>query len=337
LFVFTTDEQDHFAGGTPSPAGCDGVTTPCTYSQIGEVNVNVAGLLATQQSITTPFTVHSDSAPNFYLQGNPGAYTDEARNFERAADKLTATNPYTAKTEQIANYLADPTEMAILHMVTADAARTPTFTMFAKPDYFLFAGKPNCASPCVQIQAGFAWNHGTVSPDINTTWLGLVGPGVLHLGTDSTTWADETDIRPTMLALVGLKDDYQHDGRVLLEDIDPVVLPTSITADRSGLTQLGAVYKQLNADVGRFDLATLAISTTGMESDTPQDSAFRRLDAQLQQLRTERDSTASQMKTLLDAAAFGGQTANIGNLQELISRGNALLDRADAMAKAVSS
>ena len=27
LFVFTADENDHFAGGTPTPADCDGVTT----------------------------------------------------------------------------------------------------------------------------------------------------------------------------------------------------------------------------------------------------------------------------------------------------------------------
>src|SRR5205823_3691630 len=28
LFVVTADEGDHFVGGPPSPAGCDGVTTP---------------------------------------------------------------------------------------------------------------------------------------------------------------------------------------------------------------------------------------------------------------------------------------------------------------------
>ena len=32
-------------GGPPSPAGCDGVTTPCTYQQIGELNVNLSGML----------------------------------------------------------------------------------------------------------------------------------------------------------------------------------------------------------------------------------------------------------------------------------------------------
>src|SRR5205807_1901756 len=55
LFVFTSDEGDHFVGGPPSPANCDGVTTPCTYSKIGEINANLAGLLAAQ-GVT--FTVH---------------------------------------------------------------------------------------------------------------------------------------------------------------------------------------------------------------------------------------------------------------------------------------
>ena len=67
--------------------------------------------------------------------------------------------------------------MKLLHMVTADPARTPTFTLFADPNYFLFAGAPNCISPCVTEPPGFAWNHGDTNPDITTTWLGLVGPG----------------------------------------------------------------------------------------------------------------------------------------------------------------
>ncbi len=32
LFIITADENDHFVGGAPSPASCDGVKTPCTYA-----------------------------------------------------------------------------------------------------------------------------------------------------------------------------------------------------------------------------------------------------------------------------------------------------------------
>jgi len=65
-------------------------------------------------------------------------------------------------------------------MITSDPARTPTFTLFADPNYFLFAGAPACTdkAPCVTENPGFAWNHGDVQPEIVTTWLGMVGPGM---------------------------------------------------------------------------------------------------------------------------------------------------------------
>src|SRR5262249_25153163 len=132
-------------------------------SQIGEVNGNLAGLLATEQGVTTPFTVHSDSAPAVYITGNP-ASGDQAvtRPFERATSLLTAVNPITGNTDSITKFLADPVEMKLLHMITADAARTPTFILFADSNYFLFAGARNCNSLCITEPPGFAWNHGDV-------------------------------------------------------------------------------------------------------------------------------------------------------------------------------
>ena len=53
LFTFTSDEGDHFAGGPPSPAGCDGVNVPCTYSKIGELNANLSGLLGSVPPYST--------------------------------------------------------------------------------------------------------------------------------------------------------------------------------------------------------------------------------------------------------------------------------------------
>ena len=49
LFIITSDEGDHFAGGAPEPANCNGVTTPCSYDKIGEVDANLAGILAVEQ------------------------------------------------------------------------------------------------------------------------------------------------------------------------------------------------------------------------------------------------------------------------------------------------
>ena len=338
LFVFNADEGDHFVGGAPSPANCNGITIYCNYNQIGEINANLAGLLATQQGVTTPFAVHSDAAPNFYITGNP-AQADETvtRPFERAVGKLTAVNPITGNTDTVTNYLADQTEMKLLHMMSVDTARNPTFTMFADPNYFLYAGAPNCNSPCVQEEAGFAWNHGDVAPDINTTWLGMVGPGVQHLGVDGNVWSDHTDTRPTMMELLNLKDDYSHDGRVLYEVLNPAVLPPVIRYHLSYFVALAQIYKQINAPVGQLGLASLQVSTVALESNAPNDSTYTSLESQLASLTTARNAIAGQIIAFLESAEFGGGHSNgafsASQAQSLISHARSLLSRVETLAR----
>jgi hypothetical protein len=333
LFVFTSDEGDHFAGGAPSPSNCDGVTIPCTYSQIGEINGNLAGLLATEQSITTPFKVHSDAAPTVYITGNPARTDPITRAFERGVGKLTAISPITGATDTVTNYLADPVEMKLLHMVTADPARTPTFTLFANPNYFLFAGAPNCNSPCITEQPGFAWNHGDVSRDINTTWLGMVGPGIAQVGVDATTWSDHTDIRPTIMALLGLQDDYSHDGRVLFEDLNGWAVPSSMLMDRGIVSQLAQVYKQIEASVGQLGLASLAVSTRAMESNAAGDATYTTLENDLTSINSQRDAVASQMIAMLENAEFNGQPIDKSQAQHLIAQGQSLLTQMNNLAQ----
>ncbi|HKV83279.1 MAG TPA: hypothetical protein VJN88_01900 [Ktedonobacterales bacterium] len=332
LFVFTSDEGDHFVGGPPTPANCNGVEVPCTYPQIGELNGNLAGLLATEQGVTTPFKVHSDSAPNIYITGNPARDATVTRTFDRALGQLTALNPITGKTDTLTNYLADPVEMNLLHMITADPARTPTLTMFADPNYFLFAGAPNCSSPCVTEQAGFAWNHGTVSPDINTTWLGIVGPGVRHLGVDDAVWSDHTDIRPTMMMLLGLRDDYTHDGRALFEVVDRWALPWAARQHSETLLHLAQTYKQIDAAVGQLGLASLVISTRALESSSAGDATYTTLENDLAGFTAQRDALVAQMNTLLEGVAFHGKAINEQQAKSLIEQGNALLNAVNALA-----
>jgi hypothetical protein len=330
LFVFTADEGDHFVGGAPSPAGCNGVTTPCTYSQIGEINANLTGLLATEENITTPFAVHSDSAPTVYITGNPARDASVTRNLERGVGALTAKNPITGNTDKVTNYLADPMEMQLLHMITADPARTPTFTLFANPDYFLFTSSPNCNSPCVVEEPAFAWNHGDVSPDINTTWLGLVGPGVQNMGVNHNVWADHTDVRPTMMELLGLKDDYRHDGRVLFEVLTSQALPQVVRKHLSFFIELAQFYKQIDAPVGHLGLRTLQISTRALESNSPNDSTYTRLENQIQSITNHRNAIAAGIIAVLEAAEFGA-TDNSQQAQSLVTQSNALLGQADAL------
>ncbi len=309
LFVVTADENDHFVGGPPSPADCDGVNVPCTYSTIGEVNANIRGLLATQQNNTTAFGIHADSAPNYWINGNPAQTDPTTRAFEKAVAAVTATNPITGNTGPIAAYMADQTEMNILHMISGDPLRTPTVTEFADPDYFVFGGAANCTAPCVQVQPGFAWNHGDFAPDIDTTWLGLVGPGVKHLGTTSAVWSDHTDIRPTMMALLGLTDDYAYDGVPLIGFLNRSALPTSVQHAQPLYESLAAAYKQLNASVGAFATATLKTATAAIESTSDGDATYLRTTAFLAQLGQERDALAAQMNRLINSQFFGSAGA----------------------------
>jgi hypothetical protein len=295
----------------------------------------MAGLLATEQGITTPFTVHSDDAPTIYLTNNPARDALVTRNFDRATGALTAVNPYNNQLEHLTLGLADPIEMKLLHMVTADPARTPMLTMFARPDYFLFAGAPNCNSPCVTVNPAFAWNHGDVTPDITTTWLGMVGPGVRNQGVDTATWTDHTDIRPTMMMLLGLHDDYMHDGRAIIEPLYAWALPQALRAHRETLLRLGAVYKQINAAVGRLGLDSLRISTRALESGSPaDDSTYTNLENQLTGFTTQRNTLAGQMQALLESATFDNQPANEQQAKRLTAQGEALLDQVAALANA---
>jgi hypothetical protein len=338
LFVFTVEEGDHFAGAQANNPSCDGVNVPCTYPLIGEVNGNLAGLLATHQGITTPFTVHSDMAPTIYITGNPSRTAAVTRDFGRALGRLNEINPYTGAAENVSAALADPVEMKTLHMVTADPQRTPTLTMFALPDYFFFAGAPNCDTPCITVpttppSSTFAWNHGGIQPEIATTWLGMVGPGVRQQPTDDTTWADHTDVRPTMLSLVGLRDTYVHDGRVLVNELSRSVLPTSLTRDRQLIRRLGQAYKQLNAPFGLFSMSLLQASTRAIKSGSASDdSYYTGVESDIQSLTAARDQLARQIRDALDAAAFLHHPISRNQAASWTAQAQHLIVRARALA-----
>src|SRR5438045_1280572 len=99
LFVFTVDEGDHFVGDAPTPSGCDGVTTPCTYNRVGEINGDLRRMIRTQFGDTTPFSVHSDDAPTVYVDGNPGRIDPKVRALERESAGLSWLNPYSGQVE----------------------------------------------------------------------------------------------------------------------------------------------------------------------------------------------------------------------------------------------
>jgi hypothetical protein len=335
LFVVVPDENDHFVGGAPTPSNCDGVNIPCTYAagQKGEIDADLNRLLITQRANTTPFSIHFDDAPTVYINGNPAPTDAVTRTMEHDLDALTATNPMTGATDKLSKLLADQAEMKLLHMVTASPARTPTLTMFGNDNYyFQTASGGACVtqSDCVFVGPGYAWNHGDFQQDITRTWAGMVGPGVQRLGRDDAVFSDHTDVRPTVLALLGLKDSYVHDGRVLSEWLEQRALPPGIRQRRENFVELAEIYKQLNAPLGELGRASLVYAN---RSITGADSVYARYLAKMDDITSQRNSLASDIKAVLDAAAFGNQPVGEGSEDGLGHRARELIDRVKDLAE----
>jgi hypothetical protein len=174
---------------------------------------------------------------------------------------------------------------------------------------------------------GFAWDHGDYAAEINTNYAAFAGPGVKQLGLDGPAasqgpssagadsgqivvsdqhlpgpWVDETDIRPTLLYLAGLRDDYESDGRVITQIL---AHPDRALSDPA-VTTLGECYKQLNSSVGQFGAATLTAATNGVDSTSPGDATYLHVNQALTGLDKVRDALAIKIKGELSAAAFSG-------------------------------
>jgi arylsulfatase A-like enzyme len=342
LFVITAEEGDHVVAANPTNPGCDGLTTPCTYgntpgNEVGELNLNFRGLLQAEAGITTAASVTNDDAPDIYLTGNPIPTDSTLRAYERASGTLTINNTISGATDTLAQDMANPVEFKILHMQTFDPLRTPSFTIFANPDYFV-TGSTACgfsntpATDCVTQAPGFAWNHGDVQPQITTIWLGMAGPGVDQAGADNTTWSDHTDIRPTTLALVGLKDDYQHEGRALVEKLSGWAQPSAVKKS-ANFVALAQLLKQINAPVGPLGLATLHASTVGLESgDMNNDATYIGIENQLISYGSQRDALESQILSVLEAAEYSGTPIPDATANNLIQQAQSLLSSVEIYA-----
>jgi hypothetical protein len=346
-FVISAEENDQLAGANvgrasqPTPAGCDGVTVACHYAngQIGELQANVRGLLSTTTSANTAFDIEPQGA-SIYVHGNPASNDPAVRQLERDTASMTGDNPYSGVTgEKIVKYQAGRVEQRILHMQTGDPLRTPTYTMFPVPDYFFSTTGAN-----VSINSSFAWDHGYYSPNIDITWGALVGPGVAHRGVDGPqpaggneasdpnstrtvpqasgtgTYVDEVDLRPTLLHLVGLQDDYPSDGTIVNQVLTD---PTATPAD------LAALYRQLNSSVGAFATDTLLAESKALASGSAgNDIQYAEVEEALQHLADARDALINDMKPVL---ASGSEPSH-GELTSLTARGTALLRQAANLA-----
>ena len=304
--------------------------------QARQLEVAVDNLLA-RERIKTPFGLKGDSAPDYYVNGNPGPNDAVTRQMERAVSNFAVVDPLTGQSTRLTEALADRPTLRALHMVTADSLRTPTFTEFNNPDFEGVTAPLDCVpstdltTTVKQCQAVETWHHGDIQPQITTTWLGLVGPGVRRLGVNNQIWSDHTDTRPTTLALVGLRDDYRHDGRVLLDVLDPEAVV--VNGHRDALLQLGQVYKQLDATVGSFGTSVVTADTRAVATGNPgNDRTYLTFEDQLNNLTNDRNAVALQISQFLEAATFNRTRVDDATVSSLIQQAQNIINRAQQLA-----
>jgi hypothetical protein len=223
--------------------------------------------------------------------------------------------------------------MKLLHMVTFSPQRTPTFTIFGNDNYFFETGNNNgCATPTDPVceAPGFAWNHGDFQKQITQTWVAMVGPGVKTLGRHDDQFTDHADVRPTTMALLGLKDDYVHEGRVVAEWMQRQALPRGIENRQEDFIELARIYKQLNAPKGQLGRASLVWSN---RSVTAADQTYARYLKKIGDITAERNDLAGKIKTVLNNAEFNGQPVDEGNEDGLGNRAKALIDQVSDLAE----
>ena len=380
VFMFSSEEGDHFAGANVGrsiqpdcPTGTPGtIDYTCSYAgtgasaRIGEQFVQIHGLLKNQLGNTTPF-YNEPQGNSIFITGNPGPTDPLTRQLERDFGSAQVFDSYDNATENLTNYEVDPTVEQLLHFVNADPNRTPSFTVWPKGDFFLTSGTQdkstaldgcpagttaaNAATNCVSVSNAFAWDHGYYAPEIDNTWLGIVGPGVANKGVDGRsaadgpnsadgansnpqlvtpnndpgTWGDETDLRPTLMALTGLEDDYVGDGRVLVEDL-------TNPPDKSGqpkFQRLAVCYKQLNSSVGQFGTDLILADTAALKSgSSSDDSTYDSVLDQIKSLGTARDTLATKIKGDLFDAEFNNHPIpganDLKNCEDIVAQANAL-------------
>ena len=132
-----------------------------------------------------------------------------------------------------------------------------------------------------------------------------------------------------MLALLGLKDHYVHDGRVVAEWVDSR-LCRAVSSGSRRFVQLAEVFKQLNAPLGSVGRNSLVFAN---RSVTGNDASYMRYLVKIGDITAQRDSLAAQIKAALNGAAFNHQPVGEGSEDSLSHRARALIDRVEDLAE----
>jgi hypothetical protein len=124
---------------------------------------------------------------------------------------------------------------------------------------------------------------------------------------------------------VGLSDDYQHDGRVLVETFKGWARPAAVRESEE-FVALAQALKDISAPLAPLGLASVHASTVAMESGSAQnDSTYTSIESQLGAYTVQRDELAAKILSLLEAAEFNGKPIPEDRAEELIQQARHLL------------
>ena len=123
-------------------------------------------------------------------------------------------------------------------------------------------------------------------------------PGVKHLGVDSR-YLDRSDrLRPTLMTLVCLEDNYLHQGRALIKDLTRRRCRRALPRTGTELLYLMRIFKRVNAPVNDFGRGAILLSTQAIKSS---DSAYAAIERKLTDLVNKRDALALRVQAELGA------------------------------------
>jgi hypothetical protein len=138
-----------------------------------------------------------------------------------------------------------------------------------------------------------------------------------------------------MLTLVGLKDDYSHDGRALVEKFRGSAAPPAVRKSYN-FVALARALKQITAPVGPLGLASIHASTVALKSGNAQDdSTYTGIENQLASFTAQRDALVAQILPLLEAAESDGKPIPDNVAHNLIHQAQNLLFRVQAFANSL--
>ncbi|MGH8372436.1 MAG: hypothetical protein ACRETO_06860, partial [Gammaproteobacteria bacterium] len=100
--------------------------------------------------------------------------------------------------------------------------------------------------------------------------------------------------------------------------------------DSESFTELGDLYKQLNAPYGDFAHSLIVASTNGIKAD---DATYLATEQQIQQLTSQRDALVQRMKDVLNGSGERDEHRDEhGHSEQLIHEGHRLLEAAQGLA-----